>query len=253
MVKSQSQTVIVNVKQEKEKKPKRKRRTTKKGTKSSPQGVSQVSQNQSVNPIYRGVQEPAIQQRFLAPDPQTTRVLNDLSQALQIYKQQSTPQPPPPSNAVIVSPPVGAMPTPIAHTNKSTQKIKQAKMTLREVETLYPKIPKNKDGTIRKSSAEYKNLSEEMRKLVLMQEVKEKTKPKRQRKQPEPETEYETIDEDEEPEPSPMPMRNLKSITPSKNLSMLVNNSAAQLYSTSKLGQTQVQQNDIDDALNELD
>jgi hypothetical protein len=34
---------------------------------------------------------------------------------------------------------------------------------------------------------------------------------------------------------------------------MLVNNTAAQLYPTLKLGQPQVQQNDIDDALQEID
>ena len=286
MAKTQSQTVIVNVKQEKEKKPKRKRRSTKKGTKASPRGVSQgnaPSQNQSVQPIYRGVQDPVIQQRFLAPDPQTTRVLNDLSSALQTFRQQSIPQPPPPSTAVIVSPPVGAMPTtPIAPrpiNSKATQKIQQAKMLVQEAKTLYPNLPKNRDGTISKSSPDFKKLSKDLKDLVLMQQVREKPKPRR-----EPESEYETIDEDEEPPlrpipprrrnarapapepepsmtklseparvPAPAPMTNLRSTTPSRRVAMLVDNTAAQLYSTSKLGQTQVQQNDIDDALQEID
>jgi hypothetical protein len=286
MAKTQSQTVIVNVKQEKEKKPKRKRRSTKKGTKASPGGVSQVSQNQSVQPIYRGVQEPGIQQRFLAPDPQTTRVLNDLSSALQTFRQQSIPQPPPPSTAVIVSPPVGAMPTtPIAPrpiNSKATQKIQQAKMLVQDAKTLYPNLPKNRDGTISKSSPEFKKLSKDLKDLVLMQQVREKPKPRRR----EPETEYETIDEDEEPPlrpipprrrnarapapapepepsmtklsepvrvPAPAPMTNLRTATPSTRVAMLVNNTAAQLYPTLKLGQPQVQQNDIDDALQEID
>jgi hypothetical protein len=284
MAKTQSQTVIVNVKQEKEKKVKRKRRTTKKGTKASPRGVSQVSQNQSVQPIYRGISEPAIQQRFLAPDPQTTRVLNDLSSALQTFRQQSIPQPPPPSTAVIVSPPVGAMPTtPIAPrpiNSKATQKIQQAKMLVQDAKTLYPNLPKNRDGTISKSSPEFKKLSKDLKDLVLMQQVREKPKPRRR----EPETEYETIDEDEEPPlrpipprrrnakapapepepsmtklsepvrmPAPAPMTNLRTTTPSTRVAMLVNNTAAQLYPTLKLGQPQVQQNDIDDALQEID
>jgi hypothetical protein len=284
MVKTQSQTVIVNVKQEKEKKPKRKRRTTKKGTKASPRGVSQISQNSSVQAINRGVQDPVIQQRFLAPDPQTTRVLNDLSSALQTFRQQSIPQPPPPSTAVIVSPPVGAMPTtPIAPrpiNSKATQKIQQAKMLVQDAKTLYPNLPKNRDGTISKSSPEFKKLSKDLKDLVLMQQVREKPKPRRR----EPETEYETIDEDEEPPlrpipprrrnarapapepepsmtklsepvrvPAPAPMTNLRTTTPSTRVAMLVNNTAAQLYPTLKLGQPQVQQNDIDDALQEID
>jgi hypothetical protein len=289
MVKSQSQTVIVNVKQEKEKKVKRKRRQ--KRTKASPTGVSQVSQNSSVQPIYRGVQEPAIQQRFLAPDPQTTRVLNDLSSALQTFKQQSTPQPPPPSNAVIVSPPVGAMPVtpisraprappapiaprpaprptiaapppaqqqsmmPIRRVRTSTQSDRDVESTFRNVEELYSNLPRNPSGTIRRRGREWTSLTEEQRRNVIGYESMQGTTRRNARAPapaPEPEPSMTTLSEPARV-PAPAPMRNLRTTTPSRRVAMLVDNTAAQLYSTSKLGQPQVQQNDIDDALQEID
>jgi hypothetical protein len=283
MAKTQSQTVIVNVKQEKEKKPKRKRRQ--KRTKASPRGVSQgnaPSQNQSVQPIYRGVSEPAIQQRFLAPDPQTTRVLNDLSSALQTFRQQSTPQPPPPSTAVIVSPPVGAMPTtPIAKAPRAPRAItagsaptpsalvpiKKVKIpekkqkepevsAMKSIEDIITSLPKNAKGQVRRQGPEWKALSNVEKAIV--RDMEEKAKPKKARA-PEPEPEPSMTKLSDEPlieparMPSPAPMRNLRSTTPSRRVAMLVDNTAAQLYSTSKLGQPQVQQNDIDDALQEID
>jgi hypothetical protein len=282
MAKTQSQTVIVNVKQEKEKKPKRKRRSTKKATKASPGGVSQISQNQSVQPIYRGVQEPGIQQRFLAPDPQTTRVLNDLSSALQTFRQQSIPQPPPPSTAVIVSPPVGAMPTtPIAKAPRAPRAItagsaptpsalvpiKKVKIpekkqkepevsAMKSIEDIIASLPKNAKGQVRRQGPEWKALSNVEKAIV--RDMEEKAKPKKARA-PEPEPEPSMTKLSDEPlieparMPAPAPMTNLRTTTPSRRVAMLVDNTAAQLYSTSKLGQPQVQQNDIDDALQEID
>jgi hypothetical protein len=280
---TQSQTVIVNVKQEKEKKPKRKRRSTKKGTKASPRGVSQgnaPSQNQSVQPIYRGISEPGIQQRFLAPDPQTTRVLNDLSSALQTFRQQSIPQPPPPSTAVIVSPPVGAMPTtpiaraprpaprptitapppaqqqsmmPIRRVRTSTQSDRDVESTFRNVEELYSNLPRNPSGTIRRRGREWTSLTEEQRRNVIGYESMQGTTRRNARAPaPEPEPSMTTLSEPARM-PAPAPMTNLRTTTPSRRVAMLVDNTAAQLYSTSKLGQPQVQQNDIDDALQEID
>jgi len=282
MVKTQSQTVIVNVKQEKEKR-KRKRRTTKKASKASPQGVSQVSQNQSVNAIYRGVQEPAIQQRFLAPDPQTTRVLNDLSQALQTYKQQSTPRPPPPSNAVIVSPPVGAMPTPIAPAPKAkaTQQtpsalvpIKKVKipekkrekkqeeeevLAMKSIEDIIASLPRNAKGQVKRQGPEWKALSNTEKAIVRdieekAQKPKKEKAPKAPKPEPEPEPEPEAEAEAVQPEGlKKAKPKNIKSATPKNKISMLLDNSASQLYPTSKLGQPEVQKNDIDDALQEVD
>jgi hypothetical protein len=252
MVKTQSQTVIVNVKQEKEKKVKRKRRQ--KRTKASPTGVSQVSQNSSVQAINRGVQEPAIQQRFLAPDPQTTRVLNDLSSALQTFRQQSTPQPPPPSNAVIVSPPVGAMPvTPISRaprapaiapapapraiapaiTPASLISIKKVKIpenkqkvpspsltksdrdieaTFKNVEELYLNLPRNTSGSIKRRGRDWTALSEEQRRNVIGFEAMQGKPKKAKAPEPEPEPSMTKLSE-----PARMEPEVLKTVKP-KNI-----------------------------------
>jgi hypothetical protein len=255
MSKTQSQTVIVNVKQEKEKKEKkvkRKRRTTKKRTKASPTGVSQVSQNSSVQAINRGVQDPVIQQRFLAPDPQTTRVLNDLSSALQTFRQQSTPQPPPPSNAVIVSPPVGAMPvTPISRaprappiapapraiapaiTPASLISIKKVKIpenkqkvpspsltesdrdieaTFKNVEELYLNLPRNTSGTIKRRGRDWTALSEEQRRNVIGFEAMQGKPKKAKAPEPEPEPSMTKLSE-----PARMEPEVLKTVKP-KNI-----------------------------------
>ncbi len=288
MAKTQSQTVIVNVKTEKEKK-KRRRRTNKPKTMPTPRGVTQQSQAMPTQPIYRGIQNEGIQTRFVAPDPTTNRLLTDLTTAFQSYRAQGVPQPPPPSNAVIVSPPVGAMPAlpappfarpatpppqrpligaapraraaspplraasapqmqiPLRKIKIAEKKIdKKVESAERDIENLIASLPKNNKGQVKRQGSAWTSLTN-VEKAIIRDIDEKKLKPTARPEKAEP-----------EPEPmKKMPAKptaiSIRNVSPSKRVSMLVDNSASQLYGTTKLGQPEPQNNDIDNALKEED
>lgn len=114
----QSQTVIVNVKQEKPKQ--RRRKTTVKQSQTQPQP------------------QPVIQQRYLAPDPTTARLISDLTSTIASIQKPTTPQVPQLAVPVQarITPPIQATPPATPQPINQQQRFQQ---TLRPAST--PSLP----------------------------------------------------------------------------------------------------------------